>query len=177
VSDRACSIACAFLKTQEGLRLKAYQDGGGRWSIGYGHAEGVKPGDQISEQRAEILLTKDAVGVWEEIEPHLPLTLTDYQRAALISFAFNIGCGCKGIRDGFLELKNGEPSTLLKLIQTGAETTAIGDEFLHWIYIEGTPSAGLCSRRSAERTLFLTPSTSPGPAAAPDSSHTSGAAV
>lgn len=172
MSDKACVTAIALLKKLEGLRERAYPDMGGRWTIGYGHAQDVKEGDKISPSMAEILLTKDVVSVWEMIEPFLPSKLTDNQRAALISFTFNVGCGKKAIKDGFLELKGGEKSTLLKLLQERPDDTfKIADEFLHWIYVHGEASSGLCTRRTQERKLFLTPDVPSGPV--PDSLPTS----
>ena len=50
-----------FIKSWEGLRLKAYQDSAGIWTIGYGCIEfpsGVKPVDGmvIDKEKAEELL-------------------------------------------------------------------------------------------------------------------------
>jgi len=33
----------ALIQSLKGLRLQAYQDGGGIWTIGYGHTRGVYP--------------------------------------------------------------------------------------------------------------------------------------
>ena len=37
--------ALSLVKASEGLRLQAYQDTGGVWTIGYGHTAGVNAGD------------------------------------------------------------------------------------------------------------------------------------
>ena len=37
------------LMLMEGLRLEAYKDAAGVWTIGYGHTQDVRPGDKISE--------------------------------------------------------------------------------------------------------------------------------
>ena len=42
-----------FIKSHEALRLKAYQDSKGVWTIGWGHTKGVKPGDVITREQAE----------------------------------------------------------------------------------------------------------------------------
>ena len=42
-----------FIKAHEALRLKAYQDSKGVWTIGWGHTKGVKPGDVITREQAE----------------------------------------------------------------------------------------------------------------------------
>jgi lysozyme len=49
----------ALIKEAEGYRDHAYQDTGGVWTIGYGHTRGVKMGDSISHERAEMLLEAD----------------------------------------------------------------------------------------------------------------------
>jgi lysozyme len=48
-----------LLKRLEGLRLKAYQDSAGVWTIGFGHTEGVRPGDVITESKARQYLHWD----------------------------------------------------------------------------------------------------------------------
>ena len=40
----------------EGLRTKAYKCPGGVWTIGYGHTEGVKPGQRCTRRQAEALV-------------------------------------------------------------------------------------------------------------------------
>lgn len=155
----ALEIAVPFLRNVESFRANAYQDGGGKWTIGYGHASDVTEGQKISQPKAQDLLLEDAERFAELISPQIPPDLNPNQFAALISFTFNVGPGLKGARDGFLILENGEPSTLLKYICANPrpDLKTIGDEFLRWIYIKGQPSSGLCSRRTAERRLFMTP--------------------
>ena len=52
-------------KRFEGLRLEAYQDCAGIWTVGYGHTgRDVIPGRRVSEFEAEVLLRgalRDAV--------------------------------------------------------------------------------------------------------------------
>lgn len=175
--DRATAIKIVipFLRARESFRSAAYQDGAGVWTIGYGHTAGVKPGMKISFAEGEQLLEQDAEQIAGLIETHMPTWLNPNQFAALISFAFNVGPGKYEEKDGLLTLKNGKPSHLLRYLRApSAELapTQIGDEFLHWIYIAGEPSSGLCSRRTMERKLFLTPYTPPGvtPELADDSS-------
>ena len=43
----------------EGLRLRAYRDPVGVATIGYGHTSGVRMGDVITKEQAEILLEAD----------------------------------------------------------------------------------------------------------------------
>ena len=46
---RASYILISKLKEFEGLRLRAYKDLVGVWTIGYGHTRGVKAGQTITE--------------------------------------------------------------------------------------------------------------------------------
>ena len=48
-----------FIKSHEALRLKAYQDSKGVWTIGWGHTKGVKPGDVITREQAEQFIRDD----------------------------------------------------------------------------------------------------------------------
>ena len=52
-----------FIKNKEGLRLTAYKDSAGIWTIGYGAIiyedyTPVKKGDKITNQRADQLIEK-----------------------------------------------------------------------------------------------------------------------
>ena len=40
-----------LVKHFEGLRLKAYRDPVGKWTIGYGHTKGVFPGQKITKRK------------------------------------------------------------------------------------------------------------------------------
>src|SRR4051812_49352160 len=81
----------ALVKAYEGLRLEAYQDTSGIWTIGYGHTKGVKPGDSIGAARAEQLLKADLMEAEQAVETLVTVPLTDNQFSALVSFVFNLG--------------------------------------------------------------------------------------
>ena len=53
------NIAFEKIKAFEGCKLQAYEDAAGVWTIGYGHTYGVRPGDKISQQYADMLLQED----------------------------------------------------------------------------------------------------------------------
>ena len=62
-SDRGLSL----IKSFEGLRLQAYQDSVGVWTIGYGATRGVKAGMTITMDQAERMLVNDV----QRFEPDL----------------------------------------------------------------------------------------------------------
>ena len=131
------------LKEFEGLRLEAYQDAAGVWTIGYGHTgRDVKRGDRISEYWATDLLKRDVEKVAEAVRA-LNVARTEGQLDALVSFAFNLGIG---------KLKS---STLLKVIREGGSKAAIKREFRRWVYASGKRLRGLELRREWEARRFF----------------------
>ena len=46
-------VAENFVKSREGLRLKAYKCSANTLTIGYGHTKNVKPGQTITKQQAD----------------------------------------------------------------------------------------------------------------------------
>lgn len=131
---RSSNVLINRLKRFEQLRLTAYQDSKGVWTIGYGHTSGVRKGDRISEQRAEELLRADLstaekfVGTIKEVD-------TQGKYDALVDFAFN--CGVANLKS----------STLLRLIRQGAKTWEIQEQFLRWVNCGGKKLGGLVTRR------------------------------
>lgn len=125
----------------EGLRLKAYQDPVGIWTIGYGHTLGVKPNQVITEDRAIELLYKDVERFENSVNRLVKVPLTQYQFDALVSFTFNVGGA------------NLAGSTLLRLLNEGHYNGA-AQEFTEWVYADGQRLRGLIKRRKVESALF-----------------------
>lgn len=131
-----------FLKSFEGLRLRAYQDSGGVWTIGWGHTQHALAGMIIIEVQAEALLSQDLIPVESAIDAHVKVPITQNQFDALVDFTFNLGIGAF------------EGSHLLKFLNAGDKYGA-ANEFAKWNHINGVVSSGLLRRRLAERDLFL----------------------
>jgi lysozyme len=134
----------ALVKAQEGLRLEAYADGSGVWTIGYGHTGGVKPGDVISSARAEMLLEADLLVAEEAVTRLVMVPLSDNQFAALVDFIFNEGEGAFA------------GSTLLKKLNEGGYGL-VPACLKSWIFDDGKVAAGLVRRRAAEAALWSEP--------------------
>ena len=137
MSQTTNNAGLKLIESFEGLRLTAYQDSVGIWTIGYGHTKGVKQGQTITQQQAEAFLQQD-LAVAEAAVNRLVLTLSDNQFAALVSFTFNLGAG-----------------NLTKLLKNGLAAAA--DRILLFDHAGGKALPGLTRRRTAERALFLTP--------------------
>ena len=147
-------ICFDFIKKWEGLKLEAYTDSAGIWTIGYGTImyednACVKKGDVITKERAEHLLEWEvklkAKGVNAVIKP---ASLSQNQYNALVSFAYNTGSGA---------LKS---STLLKRVKANPADATIRDAFMMWnkARVDGEliEIAGLTNRRKEEADLYFT---------------------
>lgn len=140
-----------LIKQFEGLRLTSYLCPAGVWTVGYGHTSGVREGQTITESQADLMLRDDVEEFERIVDKAVDVPLTDNQFSALVSLCFNIGPGKKGVRDGFVSLKNGNPSSLLRSINAGKPDP---DLFMAWNKVAGKPLPGLTARRFAERQLF-----------------------
>lgn len=80
------------LKRDEGLRLTAYKDTVGVWTVGYGHAH-VAPNTAWSAAQAEAALRDDVRDVFADLDEHLPWwrSLDDLRQDVLANMAFNLG--------------------------------------------------------------------------------------
>lgn len=137
-----------LIKKHEGWRPNVYPDAAGHPTIGWGHK--LLPGETfktITEAQGEALLRQDMARIEKEIRPAITRDLSDNQRAAVVSFAFNVGANAF------------KSSTLLKKINAG-DTQGAAAEFMRWNKArkngELVPVLGLTRRRQDEKTLFLT---------------------
>ena len=142
-----------FIKRHEALRLNAYLDAAGVWTIGYGHTSGVNSGDVISEKQAEEFLRADLT-IAERALDRTRLQLNQNQFDALVSFIFNVGVGRPKSHPngpaGFLG------STLLIKARHDVNDPTIRKEFERWIYAGGKVLNGLVRRRKEEADLYFT---------------------
>ena len=136
-------ICLAKIKEFEGLRKEAYLDAAGVPTIGYGHTQGVRMGDVISEYWADMFLKADLFDIENQVNSLGEFNQPQFD--ALVSFAFNLG---------FYKLK---ASTLLKTIQEGGSMHAIKQEFKKWVYGGGKKLKGLERRREWEAKRFFEP--------------------
>lgn len=134
-----------LVKRYEGLRLEAYQDSVGVWTVGYGHTKGVREGDTCTPEQAEAWLVEDL----EEAEDAVNRFILDDSAGldqnefdALVSFTFNLGPGWMR--------KSG-----LKEALEAHQWALVPRELTRWVYAGGQPLKGLARRRVAEAELFV----------------------
>ena len=126
----------------EGLRLTAYQDQVGVWTIGYGHTgPDVYPGLTISQNEATTLLLRDVGTAATCVNHVVTVALQQDEFDALVDFVFNLGTQAFA------------GSTLLRKLNASDFEGAI-NEFAKWDHAGGKVVAGLLRRRLAEAALF-----------------------
>lgn len=137
--DLALKLVARF----EGLRLEAYQDQVGVWTIGYGDTgPDIVQGVVWTQEQADASLAKrlDEFQGW--MAPHITAQPTDEQMAAMTSLCYNIGI------HGFLG------SSVLRKFNEG-DIQGAADSFLLWNKGGGRVLKGLDWRRHEERKIFL----------------------
>ncbi len=143
ISTNGINMICGF----EGLRLKAYDDGVGVWTIGtgttvYPNGVKVKKGDTCTAEQAKTYFKHDLAKFEKTVNESVIVPLSQNQFDALVSLTYNIGSGA---------FNN---STLLKKLNKG-DYQGAADQFLVWNKAGGKVMKGLVRRREAERALFL----------------------
>lgn len=136
-----------LISSFEGIRLNAYDDGVGVWTIGIGttiypNGVKVKKGDKCTLEQAHEYLAHDMIEFEKTVNDSVKVPLSQNQFDALVSLTYNIGSAA---------FKN---STLLKKLNA-KDFTGAADQFLVWNRGGGKVLKGLVRRRDAERALFL----------------------
>jgi len=125
----------------EGLRLEAYQDSVGVWTIGYGHTKGVTPSMKITESQANNLLKTELIEYQNYINEMVEVKLSQCQFDALVCWVYNLGP------------TNFKSSTLLTLLNQEVKFQ-IPEQIRRWNRAGGKILKGLVRRREAEALMF-----------------------
>ena len=132
-----------LIKEFEGYSEGVYMCAGGKYTIGYGHTQGVEPGDTCTKEKAEEYLRMDLREAEEAVLEFITVPLSQNQFDALVSLVYNIGSG------------NFYDSTIRRVINLN-----IGDieeyrlAWMMWKKSRGKVLKGLIRRREAEFKLF-----------------------
>lgn len=135
-----------LIKSFESLRLQAYRDQGGVWTIGWGHTRGVAPGMFCSKAQADAWFLEDIADAERDVNSMVKIGISQSMFDALVSFTYNLGG------------HNFEISTLRDRVNAKMWREA-SEEFQKWsnVRVNGvlTWSRGLARRRHRESALFL----------------------
>lgn len=138
----AAVIAAGFIAGWEGLRTEAYLDPVGIPTICYGSTHGVQIGDVKTVQECNDLLTDELLVYLQAVDDYIYVPMPDTRRAALTSFAYNVG------------IENFKRSTMRKKMNAG-DTLGACNELTKWVFAKGIKLKGLVRRRDAEKALCL----------------------
>lgn len=137
-----CALAVACVSGFEGLRQAAYSDPVGIPTICFGETKGVKLGQRATLAECQGMLADSLEIANRGVDACITAPLTDYRRAALVSFTYNVGQG------------NLCGSTLARRLNAG-EVIGGCNELLRWTYAKGIQLPGLVKRRATEREMCL----------------------
>ena len=140
IGATAVALVIPVVTYYEGKVNRTYVDPVGVLTSCYGHTgPELKPGQTFTDEQClaqlEVDLTKHAIAL-----DCVRVPLTDGQKAAFLSFAFNVGTGA------FCG------STLARKVNTGDMPGACA-ELSKWVYAGGKQLPGLVKRRAAERAM------------------------
>lgn len=144
---KTSQIGIDLISSFEGIRLNAYDDGVGVWTIGIGtttypNGVKVKKGDKCTLDQAKEYFAHDLKRFESSVNNLVKVPLTQNQFDALVSLVYNIG------QTAFSN------STLLKKLNA-KDYQGAADQFPRWNKAKGKVLNGLTRRRAAERALFL----------------------
>jgi len=143
IGAAAAALAVSTVAYFEGYVPVVYADPIGRMAVCYGHDDQMlRLGERYTREQCESLLADDLVKHAAALDC-FKRPLTDGQKAAIVSFAFNVGAGavCK--------------STLARKANAGYPAVEWCSELKRWTLAGGRQLPGLVKRRAAEYRLCV----------------------
>lgn len=158
VAAAAIGIAAVFVPPHEGRRLLAYLDPVGIPTICEGWTRGVRLGDVATDAQCDALTIqglREADAIFKQWVPeHVRASMPASAYAAFLSFIYNVGPGGKGVKDGFVWLKSGRHSTMLRRLQA-SDVAGACRQLPFWVSADGRRLRGLEIRRAEEMQICL----------------------
>lgn len=124
----------------EGLRHTPYRDVAGVLTVCHGHTGRDIEQRYYTTKECDDLLQRDLAKVAKQVDPLIKVPVTNTQRAAVYSFAYNVGAGAFS------------RSTMLRYINEVRMPEACA-ELRRWVYAGGQKWNGLISRREVEKQV------------------------
>jgi lysozyme len=154
----AAALVMLLVPPFEGTVQVGYRDIAGVVTACTGHTKNAVLGRRYTPQQCADFLVGDLVVHAKDLGC-ITHPLQPYEKAALLSFVFNVGHGKAGVKDGLCRLKSGAPSTLVRLANAGDMQGACA-QLSHWVGVRGrdcraaaSRCAGIVERRKAERAM------------------------
>lgn len=113
----SAAIGAAFVGENEGLRLRAYPDAGGVWTICRGHTRGVVPGMTKTAEECERIFIEEYEYFDREVGKLVEVPMSPARRAAVVSLCYNIGIGACARSSFIRRLNAGDPKACEAILQ------------------------------------------------------------
>lgn len=141
----AAGLLYVSIPEDEGTRYKAYRDIVGVWTICQGDTKNVTPGQVATKAECQERLERQLIAHAEPVmrcTPRLAEEGRDYQRAAAVSLAYNVGVGayCRSSVDRHFDAGRWRQGC---------------DALMMWNKAGGREIRGLTLRRQREREVCL----------------------
>lgn len=137
----AIAIATTMLSGKDGLegrKYEAYRDVVGVLTVCDGHTgSDIIINKRYTDKECDALTRKDLQRIASQVDPYIKVPTTETQRAAIYSFAYNVGATAT------------INSTLLKKLNAKDYAGACS-ELKRWVYAGGQKWKGLVNRRDVE---------------------------
>jgi len=137
----AAVLASLMVTDLEGVRYEPYWDVAGIMTVCYGHTGAdIIANKRYTPDECRAMLERDLRPFARAVERSVKVPTTEYQKAALISFSYNVGVSAF------------EHSSLLRNLNAGQYQQAC-DGLKQWIYAGGRQWQGLINRRTVEHEV------------------------
>jgi lysozyme len=146
--------AASLVDKWEGYSATPYRDSVGIKTICRGHTGALVKKSTATQAECDVVTLDDLKTAAATVDRCATAPLTDGERNAWTSFAFNVGPGKRGVKDGFCVLKSGREPGHLKLMREGNPRAACG-KLLEWNKAGGRELRGLTNRRVDELAVCL----------------------
>lgn len=135
------ALTISMIAYFEGMETKSYKDVVNVTTVCFGHTGAdIVPNKTYSESECLALLEKDLSKVRKGVDPLIKVDIDDNTRAAIYSFAYNVGTGAFA------------RSTMLKKLNAG-DIAGACNELKRWTYAGGKEWKGLITRREIEKAV------------------------
>lgn len=147
------ALCAPLVAYYEGYVPNSYADPIGIPTACYGHTgPEVRLGQRYTRAECEALLAGDLAAANTIVHRCITVAMLPHQEAALTSFAYNVGAGRKGVKDGLCELRNGRQPYIRRMANAGQWAQACAG-LMDWTSANGIKLRGLVKRRAAERAM------------------------
>lgn len=143
----------------EGKVNNVYLDPANILTSCYGHTgPELKIGMQFTDEQCLQQLAADLAAHNQILRSVVKVPLSEGEYAAYLSFLYNVGPGKYGVKDGFVFLRSGRMSSMLRLLNAGQRVAAC-KQLQYWttatVNGERSQLNGLVRRRNAEMKICL----------------------